>query len=87
MSYSYAPQALMVYTNVKTGKERMKLIATLNKKYRRMTTEGKYSMLPDWSRVRFMLTETIVLVGDRGKIKQVIQRQITLREKTTNIDN
>lgn len=37
MLYSYAPQALVVYTNVKTRKERMKLISNLNKKCRRTT--------------------------------------------------
>jgi hypothetical protein len=36
--------------------------------------------------MRFLLTEMMVPVGDRGKIKQAIQRQITLREKTTTID-
>lgn len=47
----------------------------------------KYPMLADGSRMRFLPTETMVPVGDRGKIsKQAIQRQITLREKTMMID-
>ena len=85
-SYNYAPQGLVVYTNVKTGRDRMRLIATLNRKYGRMTTEGKYPMLPDGSRMRFMPTENMIPVGDRAKIKQAIQRQITLRERTATID-
>ncbi len=63
LSYLYALQALVIFTNAKTGKERMNLISKLNRKYRKMTTEGRYPMFPDGSRMRFMPTENMIPVG------------------------
>lgn len=85
-SYEYAPQALVVYTDEKVGVERMKIIQELMTKYGKMTVEGKYPMMPDGSRMRYIPPETMAPTSQRHKIRDSIKRQIDLRTVTTDID-
>jgi len=85
-SYEYAPQALVVYTDEKVGIERMKIIQELMIKYGKMTVQGKYPMMPDGSRMRFIPPETMAPTSQRHKIRDSIKRQIDLRTVTTDID-
>ena len=85
-SYSYAPQALIVYTNTRSGSGRIHLIKEMMKRYGKMTTEGQYPTLPDGSRMRFIPPESMAPTSQRHKVRDSIKRQIDLRSVTTVID-
>ena len=85
-SYMWAPQALVIYTKLRTGTARLHIIKEMMQRYGRMTENGEYPTLPDGSRMRFIPPESMAPVSQRYKIRDSIKRQIDLRSVTTTID-
>ena len=85
-SYMWAPQAMVVYTNVRAGVARLNIIKELMTRYGKMTASGEYPTFPDGSKMRFIPPEAMAPVSQRYKIRDSIKRQIDLRSVTTTID-
>ena len=82
MIYRWAPMALAIYTDERSGAVRMKTVEKLNDTYGKQNKNGQYPRFSDGSRMRFVPSYQYLSLMERDRAKPIMDIQIHLKKSS-----